>query len=108
MQETKDAIGWKLYSALSSDAFRQMFGTANKNSINFDDLIAARKVVLVRATKDGLGEDGQRVSFSTSSRSISLPDCGELGCRNRSVISISSLVTRQAYGQLTYYREYLF
>jgi len=58
------------YSALSSDAFRQMFGTANKNSINFDDLIAARKVVLVRATKDGLGEDGQRVFFSVRHRAV--------------------------------------
>lgn len=60
MQETKDAIGWKLYSALSSDAFRQMF-SANTNSLDFDHLIAERKVVIVKGGFDSLGEDGMRV-----------------------------------------------
>jgi len=60
MQETKDAIGWKLYGALSSDAFRQMFA-AKHNSLNFDQLIAERKVVVVKGGFDALGEDGMRV-----------------------------------------------
>lgn len=60
MQETKDAIGWKLYSALSSDAFRQMF-SAPTNSINFDQAIAERKVVLVKGARSSLGDEGMRV-----------------------------------------------
>jgi hypothetical protein len=60
MQETKDAIGWKLYAALSSDAFRQMFG-AKQNSVNFDRLIAERKVVVIKGGFDALGEEGMRV-----------------------------------------------
>jgi hypothetical protein len=60
MQKTKDAIGWKLYAALSSDAFRKMFGAKN-NSVNFDQLIAERKVVMVKGGFDALGEEGMRV-----------------------------------------------
>jgi hypothetical protein len=62
MQETKDAIGWKLYSALSSDAFRTMF-SAKENSVNFDQLFAERKVVLVKGGRNALGDDGMRVFF---------------------------------------------
>jgi hypothetical protein len=60
MQETKEALGWKLYGALSSETFREMFG-AKHNSINFDQLIAERNVVIVKGGFDSLGEDGMRV-----------------------------------------------
>jgi hypothetical protein len=60
MDITKQAVGWKIYSAMSSDTFREMFG-AKKNSINFDQLIAERKVVLVKGGFDSLAEDGMRV-----------------------------------------------
>jgi Helicase HerA, central domain len=63
MQETKDAIGWKLYAAVSSEVFRHMFCSPGGSSINFDRLMAERKVVLVRASKDTLGADGQSVFF---------------------------------------------
>jgi hypothetical protein len=60
MEPTKAAIAWRLYAALSSDAFRQMFG-AKHNSIDFDRLIAERKVVVVKGGFDALGEEGMRV-----------------------------------------------
>jgi hypothetical protein len=60
MEPTKAAIAWRLYAALASDAFRQMFG-AKHNSLNFDRLIAERKVVVVKGGFDSLGEDGMRI-----------------------------------------------
>lgn len=60
MQMTKDAIGWKLYSALSSDAFRQMF-SAKTNSFSADDAMRDRKVVLVKGSRSALGEHGMQV-----------------------------------------------
>ena len=60
MQETKDAIGWKLYSALSSDAFRKMF-SANSNSFDAHAAIRDRKVVLVKGARTALGDDGMSV-----------------------------------------------
>jgi hypothetical protein len=60
MEPTKSAIAWRLYAALSSDAFRRMFG-AKHNSVNFDRLIAERKVVIVKGGFDALGEEGMRV-----------------------------------------------
>jgi len=60
MDITKQAIAWKIYSAMSSDAFRQMF-SAPTNSVNFDQLIADRKVVLVKGGRHSLGDDGMRI-----------------------------------------------
>lgn len=60
MQETKDAIGWKLYSALSSDAFRQMF-SAKTNSFDADAAMRDRKVVLVKGARGALGDVGMQV-----------------------------------------------
>lgn len=57
MQETKDAIGWKLYSALSNDTFREMF-SATKNSFDADAAMRERKVVLVKGSENTLGEAG--------------------------------------------------
>lgn len=88
MQETKDAIGWKLYSALSSDAFRQMFSPRNTSevlqtpsnhasanrgfglstypqsipqSFDADAAMRDRKVVLVKGARQSLGDDGMTV-----------------------------------------------
>jgi hypothetical protein len=60
MQETKDAIGWKLYSALSSDAFREMF-SAKTNSFDADAAMSERKVVLVKGARRSLGDEGMTV-----------------------------------------------
>jgi hypothetical protein len=60
MQETKDAIGWKLYSALSSDAFREMF-SAKTNSFDADAAMRDRKVVLVKGARNNLGDEGMKV-----------------------------------------------
>jgi len=60
MDETKQAIGWKIYSAMASDAFREMF-SAKTNSVDFDQLIADRKVVLVKGARRSLGDEGMRV-----------------------------------------------
>jgi hypothetical protein len=60
MDVTKQAIAWKLYSALSSDAFRQMF-SAKQNSVNFDQLIEDRKVVLVKGGRNALGDTGMEI-----------------------------------------------
>ena len=60
MQQTKDAIGWKLYSALSSDAFRKMF-SAKANSFDADAAMRERKVVLVKGARQALGDDGMSV-----------------------------------------------
>jgi hypothetical protein len=60
MQETKDAIGWKLYSALSSDAFREMF-SAKTNSFDADAAMRERKVVLVKGARNALGDEGMKV-----------------------------------------------
>lgn len=60
MQETKDSIGWKLYSALSSDAFRQMF-SASHNSFDASAAMAERKVVLVKGARQSLGDHGMQV-----------------------------------------------
>lgn len=60
MQETKDAIGWKLYSALSSDAFRQMF-SAKTNTFSADDAMRDRKIVLVKGGRQSLGDEGMGV-----------------------------------------------
>jgi len=57
---TKQSIAWKIYAAMSSDAFRQMFA-AKANSINFDQLMAERKVVLVKGARNALGDEGMRV-----------------------------------------------
>jgi hypothetical protein len=87
MQETKDAIGWKLYSALSSDTFRQMFSPnkqhatepeANKKTSrrqqNFpnshgssiphfdaDACMRERKTVIVKGGRQSLGDEGMSV-----------------------------------------------
>jgi hypothetical protein len=61
MQETKEAIGWRIYAAMSSDAFRKMFGEAKTNSVNFDQALAERKVVLVKGGRNALGDDGMRI-----------------------------------------------
>jgi hypothetical protein len=60
MQETKDAIGWKLYSALSSDAFRQMFSASN-TSFSADAAMRDRKIVIVKGGRSALGDDGMAV-----------------------------------------------
>jgi hypothetical protein len=60
MDATKQAIGWKIYSAMASDAFREMF-SAKTNSVNFDQLIADCKVVLVKGARQSLGDDGMAI-----------------------------------------------
>jgi hypothetical protein len=60
MDATKQAIGWKIYSAMSSDTFREMFG-AKTNSIDFDRLIAERNVVVVKGGRNSLGDDGMAI-----------------------------------------------
>jgi hypothetical protein len=60
MEPTKAAIAWRLYAALASDTFRQMF-SARHNSVNFDQLIAERKAVVVKGGFDSLGEEGMRI-----------------------------------------------
>ena len=57
MQETKDAIGWKLYAALTSDAFREMF-SAPKNEFDASAAIRGKKIVLVKGSERTLGETG--------------------------------------------------
>ncbi len=57
MQETKDAIGWKLYAALSNETFREMF-SAKHNSFDADLAMRERKVVLVKGSENTLGEAG--------------------------------------------------
>jgi hypothetical protein len=60
MQETKDAIGWKLYAALSSNAFREMF-SAPYNSFSADKAMNECKVVLVKGSRKSLGDEGMKV-----------------------------------------------
>lgn len=80
MQETKDAIGWKLYSALSSDTFRQMF-SARTNSFDADAAMRDRKVVLVKGSRQALGDEGMSVFlqfivaqfFSAQSLALDIP-----------------------------------
>lgn len=57
MQETKDAIAWKLSAALSYDAFRAMF-TAPRNSFDAFAAMEQSKVVLVKGSESVLGEYG--------------------------------------------------
>jgi hypothetical protein len=57
MQETKDAIGWKLYAALSNETFRKMF-SARTNSFDAWKAMQERKVVLVKGSENTLGEAG--------------------------------------------------
>lgn len=67
MQATKDAIGWKLYNALASDAFREMF-SAPTNSFNADAALRDRRTVLVKGGRRSLGQHGMEVylQFITS------------------------------------------
>ena len=60
MGETKQAIAWKIYNALSRDAFRQMF-SAPTNSFDAPAAMRERKVVLVRGSENTLGEHGLAV-----------------------------------------------
>lgn len=60
MTETKDAIAWKLSSALSYDAFREMF-TASHNSFDAFKALQEQKVVLVKGSERVLGEQGLSV-----------------------------------------------
>jgi hypothetical protein len=60
MQETKNAIGWKLYSALSNDTFRAMF-SARTNSFDAAAAMRDRKVVLVKGSENTLGQDGATI-----------------------------------------------
>ena len=60
MQETKDAIGWKLYNALASSAFRKMF-SAPRSSFNAHDAIEHKQVVLVKGGRRSLDDDGMSV-----------------------------------------------
>lgn len=57
MQDTKDAIAWKLSAALSYDAFRAMF-TAPRNSFDAFAAMEQSKVVLVKGSESVLGEYG--------------------------------------------------
>lgn len=57
MQETKDAIAWKLSAALSYDAFRKMF-TAPRNSFDAFAAMQESKIVLVKGSESVLGEYG--------------------------------------------------
>lgn len=67
MRETLDSIGWRLYSALSSDAFRQMFSPPASssdvfhNSFDADAAMRDRKVVLVKGARQALGDAGMQV-----------------------------------------------
>lgn len=61
MEQTKQAVAWKLYAALSSDAFREMFAGERTIQIDFDRLVAERKVVVVKGGRAALGTDGMRV-----------------------------------------------
>lgn len=67
MQATKDAIGWKLYNALASDAFREMF-SAPTNSFDADAALRDRRTVLVKGGRRSLGQHGMEVylQFITS------------------------------------------
>jgi Helicase HerA, central domain len=60
MEPTKQAIAWKIYAAMSSDAFKQMF-TAPTNSFDAHAAMRDRKVVLVRGSELTLGEHGLSV-----------------------------------------------
>jgi hypothetical protein len=57
MQETKDAIAWKLAAALSYDAFRKMFATP-RNTFDAFKAMQERKIVLVKGSESVLGEYG--------------------------------------------------
>lgn len=57
MQETKDAIAWKLSAALSYDAFRSMFATP-RNSFDAFRAMQEKKIVLVKGSESVLGEYG--------------------------------------------------
>jgi len=57
MNPTKEAISWKIYGAMGSDAFRQMF-TASENSFNARAAMRDRKVVIARGSETTLGEYG--------------------------------------------------
>lgn len=60
MQATKDAIGWKLYAALASDTFRQMF-SATTNSFDADAVLRDRRTVLIKGGETSLGEQGMEI-----------------------------------------------
>ena len=60
MQVTKEAIGWKLYAALQSEAFRKMFG-AKENTLDADACLRDRKIVLVKGARTTLNDDGMQV-----------------------------------------------
>ncbi len=57
MSITKEAISWKIYAAMGSDAFRKMFGAA-ENSFDAHAAMRDRKVVLARGSELTLGEAG--------------------------------------------------
>lgn len=60
MKETKQAIAWKLGACLGKPAFKAMF-TATRNSFNLYQAMEERKIVLVRAIRRTLGQDGMTV-----------------------------------------------
>lgn len=57
MKETRQAIAWKIYAAMGSSAFAQMFG-ASTNSFDAAQCMRERKVVLARGSETTLGEHG--------------------------------------------------
>lgn len=58
--DTKEAIAWRLYSALSSPTFREMF-SAKKNSFDAAAAMHDRKIVLVKGSENALGEAGMPI-----------------------------------------------
>ena len=81
MQVTKDAIAWKLASALASDVFRDMF-TATSNMFSADKAMNEGKVVLVKGASRSLGVAGMSIYlqfiisqyFSAALRRESIPE----------------------------------
>jgi hypothetical protein len=60
MVETKEALGWKLAYAMSSDAFKQMFA-AKTNSFDAYQAMQQNKIVLVKGGESVLGPHGLQV-----------------------------------------------
>ena len=60
MQETKDAMGWKIAAAIAYETFQKMF-SAPRNTFSAEDAMRERKVVLVKGSESSLGEHGMPV-----------------------------------------------
>ncbi|MEQ1771916.1 MAG: hypothetical protein ABL879_18990, partial [Devosia sp.] len=60
MNDTKDAMGWKIAAASAQDTFREMFSSP-VNSFEPDRYMNEGKVVLVKGARNAIGDGGMQI-----------------------------------------------